>query len=415
MRLKVSALFCFVSRAEIIPRAFAYSKGMEKHNFFESAKRLQSDLTEYRRFLHAHAETGFDLTKTQVYIISKLTEMGYTPKPCGAAGVVANVGRGKGKAFLLRADIDGLPIREKTGLAYACKTGNMHAAMLLGAARLLKEREGDLKAPVKFLFQPAEELLKGAKDCIESGVLENPTVGGAMMLHVTTATDFPSGTLVVSSAGVSAAAADYFRIRLRGKACHGATPYLGIDALTAAAQMVLALQEISARELSIDNPAVLTIGRFSAGNAPNVIAERAELLGTLRAYDESVRKQVKKRIGEIVKNVSAAFRVKGETEFTSGTPTLVNDGELSKFVEERAKSVFGEKYVFNTQELGGRAGGSEDFAYFSHKVPSLMVALCAGSKADGYEYPLHHEKTRFDESVLPIGAALLASVAANMP
>ncbi|MBE5751519.1 MAG: amidohydrolase [Clostridiales bacterium] len=395
---------------------------MEKQDFFDRAKELQPDLVAQRRFLHEHAETGFDLTKTQVYIISKLTEMGYTPKPCGKAGVLVSVGRGKGKAFLLRADTDGLPIREKTGLPYACKTGNMHAcghdmhtAMLLGAAKLLKEREKDLKTPVKLLFQPAEELLEGAKDCMESGVLENPTVGGAMMLHVMTATDFPSGSLIVSSAGVSAAAADYFRIRFRGKACHGATPHLGIDALTAAAQTAIALQEISARELSIDNPAVLTIGQLNAGNAPNVIAERAELLGTLRAYDENARGYVKKRLREIAKNVATAFRVKAETEFTSGTPTLVNDGELSKFVEEQARSVFGEKCVFNTQELGGRAGGSEDFAYFSHQVPSVMVALCAGAKSDGYEYPLHHEKTRFDESVLPIGAALLASVAFAMP
>ena len=382
------------------------------------AKELLPDLTEYRRFLHEHAETGFDLTKTQVYIISKLTEMGYTPKPCGKAGVVAVAGRGKGKAFLLRADTDGLPIREKTGLPYACKTGNMHAcghdmhaAMLLGAAKILKEREKELRRPVKLLFQPAEELLKGAKDCIDGGVLQDPTVGGAMMLHVMTASDFTSGTLIVSSAGVSAATADYFRIKLRGKACHGATPHLGIDALTAAAHTAIALQEIPARELSIDNPAVLTIGQCKAGDAPNVIAEHAELSGTLRAYDESVRERVKKRLKEIVKNTCVAFRVKGETEFFSGAPTLINDGELSKFVEERAKSVFGEKCVFNTRELGGRAGGSEDFAYISHEVPSVMVALCAGAKADGYEYPLHHEKTRFDESVLPIGAALLAITA----
>ena len=391
---------------------------MEKRGILARAKALLPELTEYRRFLHQRAETGFDLTKTQVYIISKLTEMGYTPKPCGKAGVVACVGRGNGKALLLRADTDALPIREKTGLPYACTNGNMHAcghdmhaSMLLGAAKILKEREKDLKRTVKLLFQPAEEILQGAQDCIDSGVLQNPTVDSAMMIHVMTATDFASGTLIVSSAGVSAACADYFRVKFRGKSCHGATPHLGIDALTAAAHAVIALQEIPARELSIDNPAVLTVGQIKGGDAPNAIAGRVEIAGTLRAYDEQVRAQVKKRLKAMVNAIGLAFQVKVETEFFSGAPTLVNDSDLSNFVEEQAKAVFGEKRVFNTQQLGGRAGGSEDFAYFSHKVPSVMVALCAGAKADGYEYPLHHEKVRFDESVLPIGTALLASVA----
>ena len=291
----------------------------------------------------------------------------------------------------------------------------MHTAMLLGAAKILKEREKDLQAPVKLLFQPAEEVLQGAQDCIDSGVLQNPSVGKAIMLHALTATDFDSGTLIVSSAGVSAACADYFRVQFCGKSCHGATPHLGIDALTAAAHSVIALQEIPARELSLDNPAVLTVGQIKGGDAPNAIAGRVEILGTLRAYDEQVRAFVKRRVREILKSVATAFKVQAKIEFYSGAPTLINDGELSKFVEEQAKSVFGEKRVFNTQQLGGKAGGSEDFAYFSHQVPSVMVALCAGSKADGYEYPLHHEKARFDESVLPVGATVLAVSALSMP
>ena len=153
-------------------------------------KGLQAELLKIRRYLHKNAEVGFALEKTCAYIEKKLTEYGYAPRRCGKAGIVATVGKG-GKTFLLRADTDALPIAEQTGLSYACKNGNMHAcghdmhtAMLLGAAKLLKARESELNGRVKLLFQPAEELLEGAKDVIKNGVLDNPKPQAAMMIHV---------------------------------------------------------------------------------------------------------------------------------------------------------------------------------------------------------------------------------------
>lgn len=395
---------------------------MAKKDLLQAAKALQEELTAHRRYLHAHAETGFAVPKTTAYIRARLEEMGYTPQKCGKAGLTATVGKKKGKVFLLRADIDGLPIQEKTGKKFACKYGNMHAcghdfhaAMLLGTARLLKAREESLNGTIKLLFQPAEELLQGAKNVLEGGVLQNPKVDGAMMLHVLTGVELPTGTVVVSSAGVSAPAADYFTVRVQGKSCHGSAPWNGVDALSAGAYILLALQEISARELSVAHPAVLTVGSLKTQEAGNVISDVAELNGTLRCFDEEVRAQIKTRLEEIAKNVAKAFRAKAKIFYGGGCPSLWNDEKLSVLAESSLKSLFGEKKVFASAALGGdtraKSGGSEDFAYISRETPSVMLALAAGEPKKGYLYPLHHAKTDFDESVLPIGAAAYAQVA----
>ena len=331
-------------------------------------------------------------------------------------------GRKKGKTLLLRADVDGLPIAEKTGLAYACKNGrmhacghDMHAAMLLGAAKLLKAHEKDLPCRVKLLFQPAEELLEGAKDVIDGGVLDDPKPAAAVMLHVLTATPLPTGTAVVASGGVSAPAADFFHIKIQGKGCHGAAPWKGVDALTVSAHVLLALQEISARELTPSQPAVLTVGAVQSEGADNAIADSAVLKGTLRAFNEKVRKQVKKRVEQIAKHVARAFRATAEVVYNGGCPTLINDGALSNFTEKTLRDMLGEGAVFTSESLGGdvreNSGGSEDFAYISHKIPSVMVALSAGQSDKGYPYPLHHPKAAFDEGVLWQGSAIYAAIA----
>lgn len=389
--------------------------------FLEDGKRLQNELVGHRRYLHEHAETGFAVENTLAYIKSVLQQYGYTPKKCGRAGLVATVGRKSGKTILLRADIDGLPITEKTGLAYACTGGNMHAcghdlhtAMLLGAAKLLKAREKELKGRVKLLFQPAEELLEGAKDVIENGVLDDPKPNAAVMLHVLTGTPLPSGTAVVAS-GISAPAADFFHIRVQGKGCHGATPWKGVDALTVAARILLGLQELSARELPADSPAVLTIGKVETSGADNAIADGVTLKGTLRSFDEQSRKTVKKRMEQIAKNIAKAFRATAEVTYYGGCPTLANDEKLSAFTEKALGQVFDEGKIFSSKALGGdvktSGGGSEDFAYITHKIPSVMVALSAGQQDKGYPYPLHHPKAAFDEGVLWVGGVIYATLA----
>ena len=372
-------------------------------------------IKEWRRALHECAETGFALKATKKYIKEQLQALGYTPKDCGKAGIAALIGKKGKRCVLLRADMDGLPMYENTGLPFACKRGNMHAcghdmhaAMLLGAAKLLKEKEKELKGCVKLLFQPAEEILEGAKDCIKAGVLTDPKPQAAFALHVSTGNDLPTGTIVLSTRETSAPAADYFEIEVKGKSCHGATPEKGIDALTAAAQILLALQTLPAREQAVENPFVLTVGKMQAGSAGNAIAENAQMQGTLRAYDETTRAYIKERIKEIAKNTAKSLRASASVRFLGGCPTLKNDLTLAAFAEKEVKKLFGEKSVVKTD---GRGGGSEDFAYFSHEVPSLLLVIGAGEKKKGYEYPLHHSKTDFDEAALDVGSKLLAHLA----
>ena len=350
---------------------------------------LQTELVEIRRYLHKHAEVGFDLKSTAAYIEKKLIEYGYAPVRLGSA-IVATVGE-KGKTFLLHADMD--------------------AAMLLGAAKLLKAREKELNGRVKLLFQPAEECLEGAKDAIEKGVLEKPKPQAAMMIHVMTGVPFPAGTAVVAK-GVSAPAADFFSISVQGKGCHGAAPWNGVDALSVAARILLGLEEISAREVSTVKSVVLTVGKLETEGADNVIADRAVLKGTLRSFDEETRKRVKERVENIARHIATAFQAKAQVSYHGGCPTLVNDDALSQHTEEVLREYFGKTRVYNSESLGrdvrAGQGGSEDFAYFTHKIPCVMMAVSAGEREKGYVYPLHHPKVAFDEKVLSIGATMYA-------
>ena len=395
---------------------------MTKEQILREAQALQEEIKAHRLWLHTHAETGFDLTETKPYVKSTLTEMGYTVQECGKAGLVTTVGKPGGKVLLLRADMDALPIAEEADVDFACQNGRMHAcghdmhtAMLLGAAKILKAHESELDGMVKLMFQPAEEIFEGSKDMIASGVLENPRPDAALMIHVAAGMPLPAGTVVVSAPGVSAPAADYFTIRVHGKGCHGSAPQNGIDPLTAAAHILIALQEIHARELSASDEAVLTIGTFHAGEAGNVIPDTATMGGTIRTYDEKTRAYLKERMTAIAKNVAEAFRASAEVSFGSGCPTLVNDKDLSEKVTGYLKDLLGANRAFTTAELSGgkpaRGGGSEDFAYVSHEIPSLMLALAAGEPSKGYVYPQHHPKVKFDESVLSTGAAVFVDCA----
>ena len=390
---------------------------MTKEQILQEAAALQDEIKAHRLWLHTHAETGFDLTETKPYVKSALTEMGYAVQDCGKAGLVTTVGKAGGKVLLLRADMDALPIAEEADVDFACQNGRMHAcghdmhtAMLLGAAKILKAHESELGGMVKLMFQPAEEIFEGSKDMIASGVLENPKPDAALMIHVAAGMPLPAGTVVVSAPGVSAPAADYFTIRVHGKGCHGSAPQNGIDPLTAAAHILIALQEIHARELSASDEAVLTIGTFHAGEAGNVIPDTAAMGGTIRTYDEKTRAYLKERMTAIAQNVAEAFRASAEVSFGSGCPTLINDKDLSEKVTGYLKDLLGADRAFTTAELSGgkpaRGGGSEDFAYVSHEVPSLMLALAAG-----YVYPQHHPKVKFDESVLSTGAAVFVDCA----
>ena len=394
---------------------------MTKDQILQESKTLEEEIVSHRRWLHSHAETGFELTETEPYVKAALEAMGYSVAECGKAGLVTTVGHGS-PVFLLRADMDALPITEEADVPFSCSAGRMHAcghdlhtAMLLGAAKLLKKHEAELSGTVKLMFQPAEEIFEGGKDMIDHGVLEDPKPDAAMMIHVTAGLPIPAGTVIVSAPGVTAPAADYFTIRVQGKGCHGSAPHDGVDALTAAAHILIALQEIHARELSPSEEAVLTIGKFNGGTAENVIADSAVLGGTIRTYDEKTRAFLKDRMVQIAEGVASVFRASAEVTFGSGCPTLANNESLCKDVYSYLKDLLGPCGALDAAALSGgkpsRGGGSEDFAYVSQQVPALMLALAAGEPAKGYRFPQHHPKVKFDESVLSTGSAVFAYTA----
>ncbi len=384
------------------------------------AKEIAGEIIEHRHWLHRHAETGFELSNTIGYVRESLEKMGYEPVACGKAGIIATVGGKKqGGVFLLRADMDALPIKEESDVDFSCPNGNMHAcghdmhtAMLLGAARLLKMYESEIHGTVKLMFQPAEELLEGAKDMVDAGVLKSPDVDAALMIHVTVGGTLTSGSVVVCAPGISAPAADYFSIKITGKSCHGSMPQNGVDALSAAAHVLTGLQEISARELGISDEAVMTVGSMHAGTAGNVIADKAIMEGTVRCFDDHLREVLKTRMDEISNGIAGAFRAEAEVSFGSGCPTMINDKALSKAALRYTSELLGERAVFLTTDFGEekatKSGGSEDFAYISHEVPSVMLTIAAGETDKGFEYSLHHPKVRFDDSVLPLGSAVYA-------
>ena len=400
---------------------------MENEKILEEAKNMSQELIEKRRYLHANAETGFDLTKTLKFVETELINMGYNPIRCGKAGLVVTAGEKKqGKVFLIRGDMDALPIKEESGEDFASNNGCMHACghdmhttMMLGAAKILKEHEDEINGTVKLMFQPAEETFEGSNDMIESGLLEKPKVDAALMIHVMPNTLFKPGTAIVSSPGVSAPAADYFEINVQGSGCHGSMPNTGVDPINVAAHIVIALQEINARELSVTEKAVLTLGKLNSGNIANVIPDTATIGGTIRTYNEETREFIKTRIKEISENVAKTFRANAEVVFGSGCPTLVNDKELSKCVAKYTEELLGKEMAFTVEELNSMAeagsssksAGSEDFAYVSQKVPSIMIALAAGQPEKGYSYPQHHPKVKFDEESLVYGSSIYAYVA----
>lgn len=390
---------------------------------FFDANSIKKELIYHRRNLHKIAEKGFELTKTVEYIWNALAEIGCKPYRCGNNGIYTVIGNVKSdECVLLRADMDALPIKEETDLDFKSNENmhacghDMHSAMLIGAARILKMRENELIRPVKLLFQPAEETLQGAKNMIDNGILENPKVTAAFMIHVIVNTPMKTGRIIVGSGGVGAPATEYFEIEVVGKGCHGAIPNSGVDPIIAASNIVSALDAIKTRELSLYDNSVLTTGSVSSGTAYNVIPDRAIIKGSFRSFDMGIQAKIKKSVIRISQNISKAYNCTSEINFPTGCPCLINNNSLSKKVFDALSGELDKQYVIGVDEINSeskieqRSAGSEDFSYISQKIPSLMLALSAGSSEDGFCYPLHHPKVLFDENCLVFGTAAFALI-----
>lgn len=394
-------------------------------NLMMEAGKLQEKMVTYRRHIHENPEIGMDTVNTAAYVKMQLESMGYEPKFIGNSGVLAIAGGKKpGKVILLRADMDALPIREESDESFKCNKDRMHAcghdlhtAMLLGAAEILKEHEDDIQGTVKLMFQPGEEILEGAKAMIDLGVLADPKVESAMMVHVATGFPVPTGAVVVpDKEGPFMAASDWYDIKIQGKGGHGAMPETTVDPLNIAAHTHIALQAINAREASRTEPLAMTIGKMEGGTTNNIIPDRAEMAGTIRTFSKETQNLVHKRIREIAEGTAQTFGGSAEINIRIGVPAFIANGKVSKKITETLKTVLPENAVLPLTAImpSGKVMGSEDFAFISQVVPSTQVTIAAGNSQEGYIYPMHHPKVIFDEKALTIGAAVYASSAFAM-
>ena len=384
-------------------------------NYYERALELKDETIANRRHIHKNAETGLDLPKTKAYVMEKLTEYGLEPKDCGY-GVTATLGKG-GKVLLLRADMDALPMPEESGEEFACPTGkeahacghDFHAAMLLTAAKMLKEKEDTMEGTIKFMFQPAEETFEGSKNMIENGILENPPVDAALAYHVSPG-KMPIGLFMYNDKDTMMYSVDGFKITIHGKGSHGAYPHVGVDPINIGVHIHLALQELIARESDPTHSCVLTIGQFAGGTAANIIPETAVLQGTIRTNKPEARELLVRRMKEVAEETAAVYNGTVDIEMISEVPPLICNPKLT------------DEVVGYMQELGIpgltpypgiSASASEDFAVIAEKVPSTFMYLSAGYLDERGQYPAHHPKAQFNEDVCPIGAACLAHCASQ--
>ncbi len=387
------------------------------NEIYQQAKVLQPELVEIRREIHRNAEVGTQLQYTKSLVKEKLIAYGYEPRDIANSSVVATIsGELPGKTMLLRADMDGLAIQEETALDFKCINGamhgcghDMHTAMLLGAAKLLKKHQNLIHGNVKLLFQEDEEGFTGAKAVIEDGVLENPKVDAAMALHVNSGT--PSN-MVLCGLGHFMAGCTLFRIEVSGVGCHGAMPENGIDPINIAAHIYLSLQEIAAREVAAQDPCVLTIGKFAGGQTPNIIPEKAVLEGTIRYKNKETGDRIFERIQEISNLCAQSFRGKAAvTEIASAPPLINNDEMMHEFCDDIKQFIAPQQVMILPQ--GGM--GSEDFASFSYRVPVAYLLLGAGTSQENEAYgePMHNQCVVFNEDVLCLGSSILTICAMN--
>ena len=374
-------------------------------------------LSEIRRDIHRHPELGYAEERTASAIESRLDELGVPYTRLAGTGVVGLIegapGEG-GKCVGLRADIDALPLQDaKTGDLSSCIPGVMHAcghdahaACLLGAARLLQQIRGELAGSVKLIFQPAEESDGGALPMIEAGVMQSPDVSAMFALHCDPTT--PVGSVKVTD-GFTNAAADMIDLVVTGLGGHGAHPDSTVDVVYVAALVIAELQSVVSRSIDPLSSAVVTIGAIHAGTARNVIPSRVQMLGTIRTLDPDVRHIVHRRVREIVEGVCATHGAGVSLVINRGYPALQNDERATGFVRRIAVETLGGDNVLK----GKPSLGAEDFAYFAERVPSCMFNLGTRNEARGIVHPLHSELFDIDESALPVGAGLLATIAAK--
>jgi hippurate hydrolase len=375
---------------------------------------------DLRRRLHRQPEIGLQLPKTQATVLEAFSGLPIEVTTGTSTTSVVGVLRGArpGPTFLLRGDMDALPVHEDTGLPFASEVpGAMHAcghdthvAMLLGAARLLAERRDELAGQVVFMVQPGEEGQHGAKYMLEEGLLEavpEAPVSGAFALHISST--FASGTINVRP-GPQMAAADQWRVVVRGRGGHASMPHTAADPVPVAAEIVLALQSMVTRRVDVFDPAVVTVAHVVAGTKDNIIPDSAFLEGTIRTLSATRRADGLASVRRVAENVAAAHDMTAEFEHVEGYPVTVNDAGMADTVLRTATQLLGEQA---SVQMAAPLMGAEDFSYVLERVPGAMAFLgaCPPGIEPGQAPANHSNLVVFDEEPLPAGVALYAQMA----
>lgn len=389
---------------------------MSKIDFQAQAQALREELVTLRRDFHKHPELAFEEYRTAGIVAEELSKLGLEVQTgIGKTGVVGILeGKKEGPTVLVRADMDALPIHEENETDYVSTVpGKMHAcghdghtAIALGVAKLFSQYRDNIAGRIKFVFQPAEEAVGGAKAMVADGVLENPRPDVSLGLHLWNTK--PLGMLGVADGPIMAGATT-FKVIITGKGGHAASPDISIDPIVCAAQVITALQTIVSRNVPPLEQGVITVTYMRAGDAFNVIPQKAELWGTIRTYKLEVRDLIERRMHEVCEGVAQALGCKADVEIEHHTLPVVNHPEVA----ERVRSVFS-RYTREDQfDRSERTMGSEDVGLFMEDIPGMYFFVGSGNSERGLDYGHHHPRFDFDEDVLPLGVALMSAAVAE--
>lgn len=382
-----------------------------------TAAEVYPRLVEIRRSIHAHPELGFQETRTAALVAETLAELGLeVQRDVAITGVVGTLRGGRpGPTFGIRADMDALPMPEKTGLPFASQVPNVmhscghdcHVTMALGAAMALSAVADQLPGNVKFVFQPGEEGMAGGKSMVQDGVLRaDPKIEAMLALHM--APTAPTG-LILTRPGPVMAAADVFSVEVVGKGGHAARPHECVDPIFVATHLIQALQSIVSRMTNAEESVVISVTRIEAGTTHNVIPDSCEFLGTVRTVCDRTRRDVEALMEQMVADVCRTFGATGTLHYAHGYGVTKNDPRMAAYVKQVTGDVLGPERYY---EMPAPMMGAEDFSYFLNEVPGVFCFIGAsGGNSDAA--PIHSSYMQVDEPVLEIGARFAASVAAR--
>lgn len=374
----------------------------------ELSQKYKQYVIDMRREFHMHPELSMQEKRTAGRIMEELTKMGIPCVPMAGTGVLGIIkGSHEGKTIALRADIDALEITEKNDVPYKSQVDGVmhacghdaHAAMLLGAAGILNDMKDELKGTVKLMFQPGEEVAKGAKKMIEEGALDG--VDEVFGMHVMG--NIPTGRIAIG-AGARMASADVFKITVKGKGGHGSMPHLAVDAVLTASAIVMNLQSIASREVSPMDTVVVSVGKLASGTRFNIIADEAVMEGTTRCFSYEVRDKLPEMMKRIIKSTAETYRAEAELEYNFLTAPTINHEVSTERARKSIEKIMSADAVMELPKVAG----SEDFSEYLEKVPGTFAIVGTANEAKNTCFTNHHPQFDIDEDMLEKGAALHA-------